>query len=517
MKDKVASRGQLNRVSPSVLDMLKENWRFIARVERVGDFIITIVAFLAAYYGRDLLILTNSHLGWDFQFGGPSLAPIKDYFIVLVAALTSSSLYLSVSGAYGSMRLSSPFQLFRIFVFCSLLVFVTLAASLFLLKIDLSRSFIVLFCCLMAVFLTLERYAVLWLLRFLRRRGFNYRNVMICGAGEQAVRLSSQIAARPELGIRIRCFGDLREPFSGQHSLVARFRQDVRQLGGIRCGKIHTGVEEVIHALRDYALDEVIFTDIAEVMTEVEEVILSCTEQGVRTTLAADLFSIGMVKSGLSYFGDMPLIHFQTPPGDRWELSVKRLIDVVLSGALLLVLSPLFVIIAMLVRFSSPGSVLFRQKRVGLNGRQFTMFKFRSMYEGAESQLPLLLEQNEMIGPVFKMESDPRITRAGRFLRKHSLDELPQLWNVFIGDMSLVGPRPPVPGEVSGYERHYRRRLSMRPGLTCTWQVSGRNIISDFDSWVKLDLEYIDNWSLGLDFRLLLRTIPAVVLGDGAR
>jgi lipopolysaccharide/colanic/teichoic acid biosynthesis glycosyltransferase len=184
---------------------------------------------------------------------------------------------------------------------------------------------------------------------------------------------------------------------------------------------------------------------------------------------------------------------------------------------LIFLLSPVFLLIALLVKLSSPGPVFFSQRRIGLNGRIFRMYKFRSMYLGAEEELERLRSANEMSGPVFKMRNDPRVTAIGKVLRRFSLDELPQLWNVLRGDMSLVGPRPPVPGEVSEYERHSRRRLSMRPGLTCTWQVSGRNEIADFASWVELDLEYIDNWSLGRDFVLLFRTIPAVLFGTGAR
>jgi lipopolysaccharide/colanic/teichoic acid biosynthesis glycosyltransferase len=177
---------------------------------------------------------------------------------------------------------------------------------------------------------------------------------------------------------------------------------------------------------------------------------------------------------------------------------------------------PVFVLIAIGVK-TTPGPVLFRQTRMGLNGRLFQMYKFRSMYVGAEQTLSVLRSSNEMNGPAFKMRNDPRVTPFGRLLRRFSLDELPQLWNVFVGDMSLVGPRPPLPGEVGLYERKSRRRLSMRPGLTCTWQVSGRNEIADFDDWVALDLSYIDNWSLKNDLVLLLRTIPAVLLGTGAR
>jgi exopolysaccharide biosynthesis polyprenyl glycosylphosphotransferase len=212
----------------------------------------------------------------------------------------------------------------------------------------------------------------------------------------------------------------------------------------------------------------------------------------------------------------MPLIHFQTPPGDSWELVVKRMIDIAVAAVALVVLSPIFLLLALGVK-TTPGDVLFRQTRVGLNGRLFQMLKFRSMHTGAEAALSELRERNEMEGPTFKMKNDPRVTPFGRFMRRFSLDELPQFWNVLIGDMSLVGPRPPIPGEVGLYERRSRRRLSMRPGLTCTWQVSGRNEIKDFESWVKLDLHYIDNWSLTGDLVLLLRTIPAVLLGTGAR
>lgn len=496
--------------------MLKENWRLIARMERLGDFIIIVVSFFLAYHGRDSLLFWNDIFGLSVPFTSHGLAPLKDYFTVLVVALVGYSATLSFMGAYGSMRLSSPLRLLRISVASSVVVFILLAATLFLLKLDLSRSFIGLFSVLVGVLLAAERLLVLRLLRFWRGQGKNFRNILICGVGEQAQRLAGEIAARPELGIRIRGFADLREPENAD----LRHRDLRAGLGGRgiqRSGRIIQGREALERALKEYAVDEVIFTDVAAVMAEVEEMVLACSEQGVRTTIAADLFSLGMVKSGLSYFGGMPLIHFQTPPGDRWELVVKRGIDIVVSGSLLAILSPAFSVIALLVRFSSPGPVLFRQRRVGLNGRLFVMFKFRSMYVDAEARLEELRPHNEMEGPVFKLRDDPRVTPVGRFLRRFSLDELPQLWNVFIGDMSLVGPRPPIPGEVSLYERRDRRRLSMRPGITCTWQVSGRNDIKDFESWVKLDLEYIDNWSLSRDVVLLLKTVPAVLLGSGAR
>jgi exopolysaccharide biosynthesis polyprenyl glycosylphosphotransferase len=493
--------------------MLKQNWRIISLLERVGDNVIIILAFLSAYYGRTSLLFWNELLRLGLPFAGEELLPINDYVVVLLSGLIGYGVILNLMGAYGSMRLTSVWRLLNISCVSSGFVFVVLAATLFLLKFPISRSFIGLFVLLAGCGLTLQRFAVLKFLRYWRRQGRNFRNVIVCGVGIQALRLAREIVSRPELGIHIRCFAVLDTKGSSAED-VRMLRQQLSH--NLQIGRVLLGTEEVCKALEDYAIDEVIFTDIAPVMTEVEELILACAEQGVRTTIAADIFSIGLVKSGISYFGGMPLIHFQTPPGDSWKLFLKRLLDIVVSGLSLVVLSPLFVFLAIGVK-TSRGPVFFTQTRMGLNGRLFDMYKFRSMVLGSEHTLRDLKAKNEMRGPVFKMRDDPRVTAFGRFLRRFSLDELPQLWNVFVGDMSLVGPRPPIPGEVSLYDRRSRRRLSMRPGLTCTWQVSGRNDIADFDSWVKLDLDYIDNWSLMGDMMLLARTVPAVLLGTGAR
>ncbi|MCB0329876.1 MAG: sugar transferase [Bdellovibrionales bacterium] len=460
----------------------------------------------------------ESNFDLSLPFAGEALAPIKDYALVLVIALFLYGVLLQAMGAYNSMRLRSFLELFGISVISSLVVFVGLAAALFLLKLDLSRSFIALFCMLVGLSLAAERAVVLEFLRFWRKRGKNFRRVIIAGVGDQAAKIATEIASRPELGVRIRAFADLSDDTIHFAARSEFFREKLCHVGyQPQVGRILRGSGAVKAALRDYAIDEVIFTDLVHVMPQVQEMIQVCAEQGVRTTIAADLFSVGLVKSRLSYFGSTPLIHFETPPGDRWELSLKRVLDVAIAGFLLLLLSPLFLLVGLLVKVSSPGPVLFVQRRVGQNGRFFDLYKFRSMEVNAEAKLEELREHNEMHGPVFKMKDDPRITPIGKILRRFSIDELPQLWNVLVGDMSLVGPRPPVPGEVNLYERRDRRRLSMRPGITCTWQVSGRNKIKDFDSWVKMDLDYIDNWSLQLDLALLLRTIPAVLSGEGAR
>ena len=199
------------------------------------------------------------------------------------------------------------------------------------------------------------------------------------------------------------------------------------------------------------------------------------------------------------------------------HLFIKRIFDFVVSAMALILFAPIFLFSAFLIKVASPGPVLFKQERCSLHGRKFTFYKFRTMVVDAESRLKDILEYNEMNGPVFKMTNDPRVTRLGKWLRKYILDELPQLWNVFKGDMSLVGPRPPLPSEVEKYDNWQRRKLSMRPGITCLWQVRGRSELTDFNEWMKLDLEYIDNWSFWLDFKILLKTIPIVLLTRGAR
>ena len=241
----------------------------------------------------------------------------------------------------------------------------------------------------------------------------------------------------------------------------------------------------------------------------------AATAAGVPITLLSDIFGDYLPAPRVKRFGSLPALHFAPVHHDGASLAVKRALDVAFAALLLLGIAPLLAMAAAAIRLTSPGPVLFRQVRCTLNGRHFVMPKLRTMYVDAADRLHELHERNEMDGPVFKMKRDPRITPVGAFLRRYSIDELPQLWSVLRGDMSLVGPRPPLPTEVASYQTFERRRLSMRPGLTCIWQVSGRNEVG-FDDWVRMDLEYIDTWSLGRDLRILLQTIPAVFSGEGA-
>ena len=218
----------------------------------------------------------------------------------------------------------------------------------------------------------------------------------------------------------------------------------------------------------------------------------------------------------LEYFDNLPLITFSTVPEHSLEIVAKRAVDFFVAALGLILLSPVLALIAAAIKFTSQGPVFYRQVRCGLHGRRFRLVKFRTMIHGAEDRLWEIRHLNEMDGPVFKMRNDPRVTPLGRFLRKFSIDELPQLWNVIKGEMSIVGPRAPLPEEVEHYAIGQRRRLSVKPGITCLWQVSGRSDIS-FQKWMEMDLQYIDNWSFWLDLRIMLKTIPAVFTGRGAR
>ena len=503
--------------------MLKAHWRIISRIERIVDNAVIIAAFFLTYYLRDMVLAFAGATGLSVAQTLTVLGPIDQYLVVLGVGLPVYNAALSSLGGYRSMRVWSWSKLLRFTVGSSAIVFLGQGFFLYLLKLDLSRSFVGIFCTLCALGLFGERFVVLLALRFFRVRGKNFRNVLIAGTGPLARRLFLEVNRAPELGMRVAGFVDLedettdikRVEINAAAEIAAEKHSAVYDLPA----RIVATRDSFESALKKYAVDEVLFTDIIVSFAAVEELAQIAVEEGIRVTLAADLFSLEISKSDVTWLGRLPLIHYHPSPGggDSTELIFKRWIDVAVSAGLLFILSPLMLFIALLIKVDSAGPVFFRQRRIGLNGRIFTLLKFRSMVLGAEKMLADLRSRNEMKGPVFKLKNDPRVTRVGRFIRRFSIDELPQLINVFRGDMSLVGPRPPLPDEVSLYDRRHRRRLSMRPGLTCIWQVSGRNEIPDFEEWAKLDLEYIDTWSLGKDMLLLLRTIPAVLGGSGAR
>jgi exopolysaccharide biosynthesis polyprenyl glycosylphosphotransferase len=273
-----------------------------------------------------------------------------------------------------------------------------------------------------------------------------------------------------------------------------------------------------IEALHEHSVARVMFISDHTQLGRLHEYITACEIEGVEAWLAADFLRTSIARPDFDAFGSRPMLVLRAAPSVSWTLMLKHLFDRVMALLVLIFFSWLFLAIAIAIRLTSQGPIIFRQARGGKNGRPFMMLKFRTMVTDAEMQRDELQRMNQMEGPVFKVEKDPRVTPIGRFLRKTSLDELPQFWNILRGEMSLVGPRPLPMYEVQKFETPaQRRRLSMKPGLTCLWQVSGRNRITSFREWVKLDLEYIDNWSLWLDLKILFKTVPAVVLGLGAK
>ncbi len=331
-------------------------------------------------------------------------------------------------------------------------------------------------------------------------RGVGVNRVIIVGAGEVGRTVMRTVVARPGLGYRIVGFVD-DNPEKGQTD-IGRFKA----LGA---------VENLPHLIETEAVDAVIITLPWMYHRKIMSIVRACERHEVNVHIVPDLFQMSLSQVDVGDLGGVPLIGVRKVGFERRARLIKRVVDVVGSVLLMTFGAPFLALIAFAVRLDSPGPALFRQTRVGAGGKLFEIYKFRSMHEGAEEDLEQLREMNEVDGPIFKMRDDPRLTWVGRFLRRTSLDELPQLWNVLRGEMSLVGPRPPIPSEVDGYMEWHKKRLEVRPGMAGLWQVSGRSLLS-FDEMVLLDIYYIENWSLWLDFKILLRIVPEVLSGDGA-
>ena len=316
------------------------------------------------------------------------------------------------------------------------------------------------------------------------------RRVILVGASEETARMEKELKAKSE--------------------------QEVEIVG--RMNLSETPEERLVEMLHEHSANGVILSAKHAYFEQVEAAIRACELEGVEAWLVADFFKGQISRANFDDFYGWPVLVFRSTPDSSWPRVVKQLMDSVGSFLALLLFWWLFALIALFIKLTSPGPVFFRQQRSGINGRPFTIYKFRTMVTNAEQLKHELATMNEMSGPVFKLTNDPRITPIGKVLRKFSLDELPQLFNVLRGEMSLVGPRPlPVDEVKRFYDLAHRRRLSVKPGITCLWQISGRNNLSDFKEWVRLDLEYIDNWSLWLDFKILWLTLPAVLAGTGAK
>jgi exopolysaccharide biosynthesis polyprenyl glycosylphosphotransferase len=377
---------------------------------------------------------------------------------------------------------------------------VIMMAVTYVVRFYYSRFIFLMVGAVIVVLLSLER----WLLRVVRaqvrRRGHGIRRAVIVGAGKVGRSVMRSIVARPELGYRVVGFVD-DNPEKG-HTDIGRFKA----LGGL---------ESLPHIVSQEDIDEVIVTLPWMYHRKILSIVRQCERHEVSARIVPDLFQLSLNQVDVGDLGGVPLLSLREPRVGGWLWWVKRALDFAAALVGLVMVAPLMSVIALAIKLDSPGPAIFSQMRIGKGGRPFTCYKFRTMHVGAEKEKQELAALNEAQGALFKIRNDPRMTRVGRVLRRISLDELPQLYNILKGDMSLVGPRPQLPEEVNQYMEWHKKRLETWPGLTGLWQVSGRSNLT-FDEMCLLDIYYIENWSPVLDTKILLRTLPKVILGDGA-
>jgi exopolysaccharide biosynthesis polyprenyl glycosylphosphotransferase len=461
-------------------------YRKVKIVFAFTDVALTTLAFIAAYETRARL-----HLEKTFFIEFPKAVLLLAVSAMgLVAIGYWLSIYEKLDSAHVRVVLRDTFRQCALGAVC-------LVMAEYVLRLDLSRTFVAIFATYCWILLCLFRINAGHVIGVIRREFGARHYVMVVGSGEGALRLGEALERSARYGIRLTGF----------------FTDDPGPITLSREYRVYR-LPELPELLRRHVIDEIIFAVDSQRLAAMEEIFLLCDEEGVRTRVLVDFFPHVNSQVYLDRLGSAPLLTFSAAPHDEVRLLLKRITDLVLAAASLVLLLPFMLLTVLLIKITSPGPAIFRQVRCGLNGRRFVFYKFRSMCDNAE-ELKAELEHLNRKSTAFKIPNDPRLTRVGRYLRKFSIDEWPQLWNVVKGDMSLVGPRPAVPEEVEHYQRWQRRRLRMRPGLTCLWAVMGRDAL-DFDTWMKMDMQYIDTWSLALDWKIIFRTIPRVLTGKGA-
>ena len=451
------------------------------------DICVLVLAYFFAIFAHNLL--------------SPPAMPLLKFWAALAFAVPYWCLALYANSMYQSMRTRTYLEILWSVLKAGVVTFLLLGTVLFLFKLQfMSRLFFMLFMGFGFVFIWLEKTVIFMSSHYVRRQGLNTRRLLVVGTGKRADEFVKRVDKHPEWGFEV--LGAI---------------DDEPGRGVTRVGRLEVlgNLEDIPKIFHRDAVDEVVFVVPRSRLNSLQGAIEDCETEGVVVTVAVDLFDTKLARSSVAELDGMPLLHFKTTHAKEWELLIKRMFDFVASGIGILVLSPLFLVMAILIKVTSKGPVFFKQNRLGLAGRRFTLYKFRTMRQGAHDVLSEVPDLESMTTPEFREKKTSWITPVGRFMRKFSIDELPQLFNVFIGHMSIVGPRPTVPDEVDKYKDWQRRRFSMKPGITCLWQVNGRNNIA-FEDWMKLDLEYLDNWSLWMDAKILMKTVPVVLFGIGA-
>lgn len=448
------------------------------------DMILTTAVFVLSYFIRKAVP------------GQVALYPMTEYLWLLFVILPTLYLAMNYYGFYSNKKSLDVFSIIYKLLICFIICGIVSAAAVFITKNALfSRLYFGIFLAADYIVLLAERLILRKIIIDSSKKNETGKRIVIVGLMEKARKLVK----------------DLQEQEDFPPNIIGYVSLDQNYVG-----KILGTVDQLPDILIQHAVDEVIFALPKDYIGKVEEYIQICEELGVTVRMILDFYNLKISKTLLSYIGNLPVLTFHTVSLNEEQLFAKRVVDIIGSLIGLVFTALAFVIFAPVIKLTSKGPVFFVQKRVGQNGRVFHCYKFRTMVADAEDQLSTLKEENEMSGNMFKMKDDPRVTKIGRFLRAYSIDELPQFYNVLRGDMSLVGTRPPTISEFSEYELKHRRRLSIKPGLTGMWQVSGRNEISDFEQVYALDINYIDNWTLLLDFKIMLKTIGVVITKKGA-
>jgi len=473
-------------------------WRssYHRRIAQLADFITAIISFVLSYFISTLLHNVE-----------PSFFPpnteIKLSFIFIVIALSAAyEVLFDQQKAYSYQRFTSLLREYTIVIKACFLGSLISISVLFLFGFkEISRTIYVVFFLVSLFMFVTEKSFLFYAAYFIRKKGRNRKRVILIGTGTRARKFIHTVNVNFHWGL------DIVGMLTGDRETVGR------EIEGIKVIDHYNNIQSVLKTINP---EEIIITISTKRFDQIRDVLETCEREGVVVRLNSDFFGHITKHVTIDNIFGLNIISFNMVKQPELELFFKRIIDVIGSLIALLFFSPFMLIASIGILISDGKPIFYNWNVVGINKKPFKSWKFRTMIKGADKMKNDLMDVNEMDGPVFKIKNDPRIIPFGRWLRKWSIDETPQLFSVLKGDMSLVGPRPAGPHELERYESWHRRKLSIKPGITCLWQVNGRNKITKFDDWVKLDLEYIDNWSLLLDIKILLRTIPSVIFGRGA-
>ena len=467
--------------------MIREEERIKSSMFGIYTMILTLLTFIVSIKLAQAFI--NSRITYT-----------SEYLALLLLLLPIWFFGLSKTNLLKIYRINHYLQLFK-----QSIMFIILATGILFVLINLfnlktiSNEFILLFAGLNQISIFTSYIAVNQYYMHQRKKGYNLINIVII-ADESNEKFIQNIMDHREWGYKIMLI------ISESQMILDKFSPVV---------KVMKRTSNLPCIIKSEIVDEVFYCKNQLDKQEIQNIVYACEEVGVAFRLQSELLTMATTGAELNHFDGIPFITYKNTPSNQYALSWKYISDFLISTVVIVLWMPLMIAIAIIIKTSSKGPVVFKQKRVGLHGREFYIYKFRTMLKDAEKLQMTIMDQNEMSGPVFKIKNDPRITKFGKFLRKTSLDELPQFFNVIKGDMSLVGPRPPIMSEVKQYKPWQLRRLSMRPGITCTWQTMPRRNSISFEEWMKMDLQYIDSWSLEKDFLLTVKTIRTVFMGGG--